>query len=48
MWLTTHLRLTQSTAPSFYPFFFLFPANLKDGKRNTFNQNQPIGSLFIY
>lgn len=40
------LKLLLQVPPS-YTFFFLAPADLKDGKRNTFNQNQAIGKLFI-
>lgn len=42
VWLNLLLQV-----PPFYTFFFLAPADLKDGKRNTFNQNQAIGKLFI-
>lgn len=51
MWHATYLRYVCLNllleVPPFYTFFFLAPADLKDGKRNTFNRNQAIGKLFI-
>lgn len=42
LWLNVLLQV-----PPYDTFFFLAPAVLKDGKRNTFNQNQAIGKLLI-
>lgn len=47
MWHTTYLCYVRlNLLLQVPPFLFRAPTDL-DGKRNTFNQNQAIGKLFI-